>query len=147
MGGDNYNNDQHDFEHNYIGEQMAVHTTETWYYWLVPINLSGIPGQKSASQEVRVIGPNNTFEITITDLDTLLQPGSQVVTVIAATRVVTIMLPPVSQDAGVVITVNRDTSSSYDVHVVPDTGDSIDGIIAEEEILTAASPTWQGVGA
>ena len=41
---------------------MAVHTKETWWYWLVPVNLTGIPGQKSASQSIQVVGPDNTLD-------------------------------------------------------------------------------------
>lgn len=41
---------------------MAVHTNETWNYWLVPVNLTGIPGQKSTSQSAHVVGPDNTFD-------------------------------------------------------------------------------------
>jgi hypothetical protein len=40
---------------------MAVHTDEQWFYWLVPLNLTGIPGAKSTSQKVRVLGPRPPF--------------------------------------------------------------------------------------
>jgi len=42
---------------------MPVYTAQTWTYWLVPVNLTGIPGQQSTPQTIEVVGPDGTYDI------------------------------------------------------------------------------------
>jgi hypothetical protein len=86
--------------------------------------------------------------VNVTNANTVLIPGNQVVTVVAtaspATPVI-ITLPAESASYGIQVTVRRTTGSTNDVIVAEGAGDTIDGS-ASNITLNATNPTWTGIG-
>lgn len=85
----------------------------------------------------------------VNDADYSIPSGNMTINVYAHTAVRTVTLPSGGPNAGSLVVVNREPSSSYDVHVVPGltsgVTDSIDGSSSTVEVLTATNPTWAGV--
>lgn len=83
--------------------------------------------------------------VNVTNTNTTLTPGNQIVSVVATTVDVTITLPAESADVGLEVIVKRAAGSTHNVIVHYGSGDTIDGS-ATDVTLDATTTVWAGVG-
>jgi hypothetical protein len=83
--------------------------------------------------------------VNVTNVDTTLTPGDQIVSVVATTRIPLITLPSEVADVGNTVWVKWAAGSTFDVHLALGSGDTADGS-SSVIVLNAANPVWGGIG-